>query len=139
MAEGIFWNLVRERGIQDKWTIDSAGTGSWHIGCPPHSGTMKVLKERGVTGYKHAARVITKEDFNDFDYIFGMDHENIEDIKEVAPSKYSAQLLLLGSFDPEKVLTVQDPYYTQSTNKNAFNEVYDQCLRCCVAFLDSLS
>ncbi|RUS86409.1 hypothetical protein EGW08_005859 [Elysia chlorotica] len=138
MAEGIFQHLIKEKGLSTAWTIDSAGTGSWHIGSPPDSRTMQVLKKNGIGDYHHRGRLITKEDFNKFEYIFGMDHENMGDITEMKPKNSTAKCLLLGEFDPQKELTVQDPYFTHGTNKNAFNEVYDQCHRCCVAFLDSL-
>ncbi|GFR90760.1 low molecular weight phosphotyrosine protein phosphatase [Elysia marginata] len=82
---------------------------------------------------------ITKDDFKNFEYIFGMDHENMEDIGEMKPKGGTAKCMLLGEYDPQKELTVQDPYFTHGQNKNAFNEVYDQCHRCCVAFLDSLN
>ncbi|XP_005098005.2 low molecular weight phosphotyrosine protein phosphatase [Aplysia californica] len=139
MAEGVFEHLVEQNGTKGQWKIDSAGTGDWHIGCPPDSRTMKVLQKNGICNYKHSGRLITVEDFTSFDYIFGMDHQNIEDINELAPKNSTAKVLLLGSFDPQKELIIQDPYFTHSRNKNAFNEVYDQCLRCCTAFLDSVS
>uniref|UniRef100_A0A0B7B9D2 Low molecular weight phosphotyrosine protein phosphatase n=1 Tax=Arion vulgaris TaxID=1028688 RepID=A0A0B7B9D2_9EUPU len=139
MAEGVFEHLVKQRGLQDQWVIDSAGTGSWHVGYPPDERTMAVLKKKGVHGYKHSGRLITKKDFTTFEYIFGMDHENISDISELTPANSTAKVGLLGEYDPQKELIIEDPYFTYSRNKNAFNEVYEQCLRCCTAFLDSVS
>merc|ERR1711879_1028636 len=102
MAEGIFQHLVEQRGLKDQWSIDSSGTGAWHIGSPPHEGTMRELRRNGITGYKHRGRQICPDDFKTFEFIFGMDHDNIEDIKEVAPKDSTAKILLLGSFDPKK-------------------------------------
>ena len=44
MAEAIFRDLVKREGLQDRIRIDSAGTGDWHIGHPPHEGTREILK-----------------------------------------------------------------------------------------------
>ena len=54
---------------------------------------------------------LKKADFNHYDYIFGMDHENIADIKDMAPKAYTANIELFGSYDPEKELLIRDPYY----------------------------
>jgi low molecular weight phosphotyrosine protein phosphatase len=139
MAEGIFEHLVKQRGLQNQWLIDSAATGDWHVGGSPDSRTMNELKRNGVDGYKHTVRLITKKDFTTFHYIFGMDHQNISDIKELAPANSTAKIVLLGEYDPEKVLIIEDPYFAYSRNKRAFIEVYEQCLRCCTAFLDAVS
>ncbi|GFR90755.1 low molecular weight phosphotyrosine protein phosphatase [Elysia marginata] len=58
MAEGIFQHLIKERGLSASWTIDSAGTGSWHIGSPPDSRTMQVLKKNGIADYNHRGRLV---------------------------------------------------------------------------------
>ena len=50
MAEAIFRNLVVKEGLEEKIVIDSAGTGDWHVGHPPHKGTQKILKEVPITG-----------------------------------------------------------------------------------------
>ncbi|XP_059170862.1 low molecular weight phosphotyrosine protein phosphatase-like [Physella acuta] len=139
MAEGIFQHLVQQRGLKDKWLIDSAGTGDWHIGKSPDDRTMQVLKKNGIKGYKHSGRLITEDDFTTFEYIFGMDHANITDINDIAPANSTAKISLLGSYDPQKELIIEDPYFAYNHNKNAFNEVYEQCMRCCTAFLDSVS
>lgn len=61
--------------------------------------------------YKNKARQIKTEDFRHYDYIFGMDDENIEDLKGLAPTDGTAKLLLLGDFDPEGERIIRDPYY----------------------------
>lgn len=61
--------------------------------------------------YNNKARQITKADFKKFDYIFGMDDENIGDLKSTAPKDATAKILLLGDFDPEGERIIRDPYY----------------------------
>lgn len=54
---------------------------------------------------------IKSADFNEFDYVFGMDEENIADLKQRAPKNCKAKILLLGEFDPEGDRIIRDPYY----------------------------
>lgn len=61
--------------------------------------------------YKESALQITKEDFTKFDFIFGMDDENMADLKRLAPKGSHAKCLLLGEFDPNKERIIRDPYY----------------------------
>ena len=83
MAEAIFRDLVKREGLQDQITIDSAGTGDWHIGHPPHEGTREILKKNQVTDEGIFARQIAADDLNQFDYIIAMDSQNIDNIRKV--------------------------------------------------------
>lgn len=65
--------------------------------------------------YNNQARQIKKEDFKKFDYIFGMDDENIDDLKGLCPKDGTAQILLFGDFDPEGYRIIRDPYYVRMT------------------------
>lgn len=72
MAEAIFQELVSEKGLDDQVVIDSAGTGDFHVGEPPHEGTIKKLTDAGVNSNGLVARQISEEDFLHFDYIIPM-------------------------------------------------------------------
>lgn len=132
IAEAVFRQYVNEKELQNEWLIDGAAIGAWHIGKPPYKDTIKVLAENGITT-DHKARQITKGDFTKFDVIFGMDEENMEDLKERAPKNSTASLELLGSYDPEGELIIEDPYY--GTSYKDFQKVFEQCQRCCKEFL----
>ncbi len=82
MAEAIFRDLVVKEELEEKIVIDSAGTGDWHVGHPPHKGTQKILKENAVTFEGIKARQVEKEDLTKFDYIIAMDNKNIADLKK---------------------------------------------------------
>ncbi|CAG7786825.1 unnamed protein product [Allacma fusca] len=133
IAEAVFEHLVKERGLEDKWIIDSAALGSWHVGGSPDSRAMRVLKSYGIN-YKHKVRQVTKPDFGKFDWIFGMDDENIRRLKQIAPSDFKGVIQLLGSYDPQGDLTIRDPYYDD--DDKGFFKCYEQCVRDCTAFLD---
>lgn len=83
--------------------------------------------------YTNKARKIKNEDFNKFDYIFGMDYDNMEDLKGMKPDGANAKILLLGEFDPQGEKVIRDPYYDRGSA--GFEKAYEQSVRCCEAFL----
>jgi len=136
IAEAVFAHIIAERNLTDKWFCDSAATAGYHTGSQPDSRARNVLKNHSITT-QHRARVLKKEDFTKFEYIFGMDHNNIEDINEVKPKNATAKVELLGSYDPEGELIIEDPYYQKG--EKGFEKNYEQCLRSCNAFLDKVN
>ncbi|KAJ8921147.1 hypothetical protein NQ315_013618 [Exocentrus adspersus] len=85
---------------------------------------------------KGANKKIKTQDFHEFDYIFGMDDDNISDLRDMEPPQSKAKILLLGDFDPEGQRIIRDPYYDRGSE--GFEVCYQQCLRSCTAFLDQL-
>ncbi|XDV46309.1 hypothetical protein PO909_014224 [Leuciscus waleckii] len=81
---------------------------------------------------------VTKDDFMTFDHILCMDDSNLRDLNKKASSikDSKAKIELLGSYDPEKQLIIQDPYYGSDKD---FETVYEQCARCCKVFLEQHS
>ncbi|XP_071534031.1 low molecular weight phosphotyrosine protein phosphatase-like isoform X2 [Panulirus ornatus] len=133
-AEAVFNHVLKERGLKG-WEVDSGAIGSWHIGLNPDRRAINVMKRHNIP-MDHKARKIKKADFVHYDYIFGMDHDNIADIKACAPKTYTTQIELFGSYDPKKELIIRDPYYDDGDE--GFEKCYEQCLRCSNGFLDSL-
>lgn len=133
MAEAVFKEAAKQKGVDNKWYAESAGTGGWHVGCSPDDRTMTVLRDNNIQ-FKHSAQQLTTEDFNRFDFIFGMDQSNMNDLNRKKPKGSKAQLLLLGSFDPSGDSIIQDPYYDSDTK--GFEKCYQQCMRSCISFLD---
>lgn len=116
------------------WLCDSAATADYNVGCPPDRRTIQVLEKNGIKGYKHRARLITDEDFNKFDMIFGMDHANISDLEDLKPrGRCHSRLHLLGEWDPNKETIIKDPYFLPGMEP--FDEVFAQCMRCITAYL----
>ncbi|XP_055680032.1 low molecular weight phosphotyrosine protein phosphatase 1-like [Lutzomyia longipalpis] len=132
IAEAVFMDEVKKAGQEDQWTIDSAAIGGWHVGNNPDYRARGTMEKHNLP-YSNRARQIKKEDFNKFTYIFGMDEENISDLKERAPANSSAKILLLGDFDPEGKRIIRDPYY--DSGSDGFEQCYVQCVRSCKAFL----
>lgn len=134
IAEAVFLHLLEEQGKLDEWEVDSAAIGSWHVGGTPDRRAKKILKNHGID-YSHKARQITKDDFRKFDFIFGMDESNMQDLNKQKPTGSKAQLLLLGSCDPQGERIIRDPYYDD--DDAGFEKCYQQCVRSCRGFLDT--
>ncbi|CAG2111682.1 unnamed protein product [Medioppia subpectinata] len=133
IAEAVFSHVLKQRGLEDKWFTDSAATGNWHVGNRPDSRALTVLRRHGVHT-DHRARQLCDEDFDRFEYIFGMDTNNIDDINDEKPRGSKCVVELLGKYDPQKQTIIKDPYY--ESGDKGFETNYEQCLRCCNAFLD---
>ncbi|KAJ4928957.1 hypothetical protein JOQ06_004579 [Pogonophryne albipinna] len=133
IAEAVFRKMATDAGVADKWVIDSAATSDWNTGNSPDDRGLACLRKHGIES-SHSARQVTKDDFMTFDYILCMDESNMSELnrKAKAVKNSSAKIELLGSYDPEKQLIINDPYYGSDED---FEKVYEQCVRCCTAFL----
>lgn len=131
MAEAIFRHEVAAAHLQDRITIDSAGTGNWHTGKPPHEGTRRILDQYRISYEGQKARQVAEADFTEFDYIVAMDARNAEDLRALSNLE-KARIIRLLDLVPESVLKdVPDPYYTGN-----FEEVYELLIEGCSALLE---
>ena len=73
LSESVFTHMVKELGLGDQFVIDSFATSTEEIGNPPHRGTVGKLREVGIPLVPHRAKQITVRDYDNFDYIIGMD------------------------------------------------------------------
>lgn len=85
LAHGILEHLAKENGLD--WEIDSAGTGSWHIGHKPDRRSIAVAKSYGVDISSQRARQFEINDFDRYDFIFVMDENNYKDVIALAKSQ----------------------------------------------------
>ncbi|XP_013177191.1 PREDICTED: low molecular weight phosphotyrosine protein phosphatase-like [Papilio xuthus] len=136
IAEGVFQKTVNDMGLGDEWEIDSAAIGGWHVGNSPDWRALDTMKKHGVP-YNNCARQIISEDFNHYDFIFGMDETNMKDLKTRAPRGSKAKLLLFGDFDPQGDRIIRDPYY--DSDSAGFEKCYQQSVRCSKGFLERLA
>ncbi|XP_042246990.1 low molecular weight phosphotyrosine protein phosphatase isoform X2 [Thunnus albacares] len=137
IAEAVFRKMATDDGVADKWVIDSGATSDWNVGRLPDSRGLACLKKHGIET-SHRAQQVTKEDFMSYEFILCMDESNLSDLNRKAKSvtNYRAKIELLGSYDPQKQLIIKDPYYGSDED---FEKVYEQCVRCCKAFLEKNS
>ena len=85
-AESIFINLINKKGLNDSFIVDSAGTGSWHIGKKADTRMRIAAQKRGIE-ILSIARQINDKDFEKFDYIIAMDDSNFENILDLKSRK----------------------------------------------------
>jgi protein-tyrosine phosphatase len=136
-AEGIMRSLVERAGLQDKIEVESAGTGSWHIGERADSRARATAAGRGVP-LNGQAQQFSEADFERLDYILVMDVAIRNALGRLAPSDEARQKLhLLRAFDPDSPpgAAVPDPYYG---GVDGFEQVFDICDAACRGFLTYL-
>ncbi len=111
-AEGIFQHLVNQQQLTDDFIIDSAAIGPWHVGDLPDA-RMRRCGTRHGYDFSTRARQLTSDDFARFDYIIGMDHDNLKAIKAKARSaEDESKILLMSDFlRHHNNATIPDPYY----------------------------
>jgi protein-tyrosine phosphatase len=134
-AEAVMRGLVAERGLEDQMEVESAGTGSWHLGEPPDPRAVEAAAERGVelTG---AARQVDESDFERFDLLIAMDRSNHDALLALAPDTQARERVrLLREFGDDHNADVPDPYYG---GPDGFAEVLEIVERCCTALLDDI-
>ncbi|EPT8859466.1 TPA: low molecular weight phosphotyrosine protein phosphatase [Listeria innocua] len=112
MAEGLFRKEVANAGLTDEIEIDSAATGTWNLGKPPHRGTREVLKKHGINYEAMRARKVTDADFEQADYIIGMDQNNIADLNALNKNKDVTIRSLMSFVSGKEEEEIPDPYYT---------------------------
>lgn len=121
-AEGVFRQRVRAAGLESQVHIDSAGTGDWHVGKGPDPRTCRAALARGYDLSGLRARQVAPEDYQRFDLILAMDHDNLLRLKEFRPDDACAEVdLFLGRYRLGRGM-VPDPYYGGA---NGFELVLD--------------
>ncbi len=134
-AEGVFRKLAVEAALDARLTIDSAGTGAWHVGELPDPRSRQAASRRGYD-LTHRARKFTPGDFDRFDLVLAMDRDNYDTLQRLARGRtHVPSIRLLRSFDPSapRDAEVPDPY---SGEDDGFEDVLDICERACRGLLD---
>lgn len=125
MAEAVFQQLVEEAGLGDIVEVDSAGTGSWHVGEKAHPGTRRVLSAHGIS-YEGRARRVGPQDMIDHStYVIAMDGSNMRALKSTF-GEHPRLYLLLDFAQNASVRDVPDPYYNGNF-ETVYQLVKDGC------------
>jgi len=134
MAEAVFRHYVQEAGLADRIEVDSAGTGDWHIGNPPHRGSRHILDANNISYENIRARQVANRDFADSHYIIAMDQQNLRDLRRLAEqaarSGRASEAPFIGKLldfaSQAAIRDVPDPYYTGNFDE-VFALVQDGC------------
>ncbi|WP_027964158.1 low molecular weight protein-tyrosine-phosphatase [Halalkalibacillus halophilus] len=134
MAEAVFQQLVSDKGLDDKFVVDSAGTADYHVGEAPHEGTIQKLKEHGIATTGLMGRQVSIDDFTHFDYIVPMDEDNIHELRRLETLESNARLKKLLDYVPGTTVNeIPDPYLTGD-----FEETYALVSEACKFLLDDI-
>ena len=126
MAEGIFLHKIREHGIRDEFTVDSAGTGGWHSGDAPDHRSSRTARARGIMLLSRA-RKVTPRDFDAFDLLICMDDENAMNLERMGCPPEKIRRLM--EYHPEsEYREVPDPYYGGEDGFELMYELIDQAI-----------
>jgi len=133
LAEGILASKLPE----NKFKVDSAGTGSWHIGHSPDERSILTAKKHKLDISKQKGRQFKVSDFDDFDYIYVMDNSNYHDVVDLAINNLQKEkvILLLNELFPNENVDVPDPYYGL---QNGFDSVYKMLDEACDIIAEKL-
>ena len=115
-AQAVMQRMVDERGLSDRFYIDSAGIGGWHIGDLPDKRMRVHARPRGYE-LTHRARRVQSSDFDDFDLIVGMDAANVDDLCSLAATvEQQNKVVMMGDYIRQfpNYDHVPDPYYEGS-------------------------
>ena len=126
LAEGILASKLPK----DKFQVESAGTGSWHIGHKPDERSIAIAKENKLDISEQKGRQFTTSDFETFDYIYVMDNSNYWDVVQLVENKTQTEKvqLILNELFPNENVDVPDPYFGLP---NGFESVYKMLDEAC--------
>lgn len=129
-AEAVLRHKLVQSGLGPRVEVDSAGTGSWHIGNPPDARSQRHAAARGYDLSAQRARRVAEADFHRFDFILAMDEDNLADLQRLCPEGAHAELRLFAECE------VPDPY---SGGPDGFERVLDLVEAASEAWVRTLS
>ena len=133
LAEGILEWKAKQAGLN--WTVESAGTNGYHIGEAPHHLSQKVAKLNGIDICHQRARRFTAADFNQYDKIYALASDVLEDMRSIAKQKFDPAKadLLMNELYPGENMDVPDPWYGPEPG---YHDVYEMISDVCDAIIE---
>ena len=132
MAQFVFADMVKRRRMDHLFIIDSAATSREEIGNPPHHGTVRKCREKGVPVLTHYATQMTKADYDRYDYLIGMDTWNILNMMRILGDDPEGKVRKLLEFAGSSA-DIDDPWYTGD-----FESTYQDVVRGCEGLLKEI-
>ncbi len=130
MAEFVFKELVKREKIENDFYISSAATSTEEIGNDIHYGTKNKLDKMNIPYKHHEAKQIKKEDYEKYDFIIGMEDDNLVAIRRIVGEDKNKKIYKLLDFS-SNVRDIADPWYTGN-----FDKTYDDILEGCTLLLE---
>lgn len=132
LAEGILKEKIEANQLD--WHVDSAGTGSWHIGSLPDYRSIAIAKKYNMDITYQKARQIKVKDLDSFDLILVMDYENYRDVMKMASNDQQREKvkLIMDFVYPDRQIDVPDPY----RNDDGFEQVFEMLDEACEKIIE---
>ena len=132
MAQYVMQDLVEKNSLADSFVIDSAATSTEEIGNSVDPRTRRKLQQEGIRCGNHRARQMTCADYENFDYLIGMDHNNLRNMMRMLKNDSLGKVSLLLDWT-EKPRDIADPWYSGN-----FDLTYEDVTEGCEALLKKL-
>ena len=129
MAEFVMKDMVRKAGLENRFVIESKAARRDELGNDTHYGTKAMLRQMGIPFAKRRATLLDRSDYDAYDYLIGMDEENMRDMLRLFGGDPNGKIYKLLRFADED-RDVADPWYTGN-----FDETYEDVLKGCTALL----
>lgn len=133
MAESVMAYLVAKEGLSEQFEIFSAATSREELGNPPHYGTVEKLRQEKIPVVPHRAQQMIKNDYEYYDYLIGMDDNNIRNMLRIVGTDSNNKIAKLLSFAGSSK-DIADPWYTGN-----FDATFNDVMKGCKALLDKLT
>ena len=133
MAQYVMQDLVEKNGLANSFSIDSAATSTEEIGNPVDPRTRRKLQQKGIHCGNHRARQMTRADYKSFDYLIGMDQNNLRNMLRILKDDPLEKVSLLLDWT-EKPQDIADPWYSGN-----FDVTYEDVTKGCEALLKKIS
>ncbi|QIK54328.1 low molecular weight phosphotyrosine protein phosphatase [Dysgonomonas sp. HDW5B] len=132
LAEGVLRELSASNKLN--WEIDSAAIKAFHIGKAPDSRAIHTAQKHNIDISCHKCRLLTTEDFDDFDIIYAMSQDILDFMQEMAPKdKHHKLRLLMSEVDASVIQDVPDPFHGEEKD---FDYAYDLILLACEKIIE---
>lgn len=132
MAEFVFKDMVKKRGLSESFYIASAATSTEALGCSVHHGTRKILSGLGISTEGKRAVQMTKGDYKEYDYIVVMDQRNLVNISRIIGVDTMKKVRRLLDYTGQPG-DIADPWYTGD-----FEQTYEEISKGCEALLSTI-
>lgn len=133
LAEGILQQKAFDAGLN--WSVESAGTNGYHTGEAPHHLSQKVARLNGINICDQRSRKFIAADFDNYDKIYALAGDVMDEIRRIARNKYDASKaeLLMNELHPGKDMDVPDPWYGPEPG---YHDVYKMIAEACDAIIE---
>lgn len=125
MAEFVMKDLVSKAGLESEYYIESAATSTEELGNPPYPPAQRKMAEHGISCKGKRARQMTRQDYDRFDLLVGMDEWNIRNMKRIVGSDHDRKIVKLLNLT-SRPGDVADPWYTGNFDAT-WNDVLEGC------------